>query len=111
MKDIESKNLYRFSQNILYRSNNVQAIDHCLFAPAGVIVDFILRLIYICDFFIVFLEYSQEADANLHLAYFQKFKALFNQLEAMHQKHAFIESLPLLLLVFRALVKGEKSIF
>ena len=111
LKDIESKNLYRFSQNILYRSNNVQAIDHCLFAPAGVIVDFILRLIYICDFFIEFLEYSQEADANLHLAYFQKFKALFNQLEAMHQKHAFIESLPLLLLVFRALVKGEKIDF
>lgn len=111
LKDIESKNLYRFSQNILYRSDNVQAIDHCLFAPAGVIADFILRLIYICDYFIVFLEHSQEADANLHLAYFQKFKALFNQLEAMHQKHPFVENLPLLLLVFRALVKGEKIDF
>ena len=111
LKDIESKNLYRFPQNILYRSDNVRAIDHCLFAPAEVIVDFILRLIYICDFFIVFLEHSQEADANLHLAYFQKFKALFNQLETMHQKHNFIESLPLLILVFRALVKGEKIDF
>lgn len=111
LKEIESKNLNRFSQNILYRSDNVQAIDHCLFAPAGVIVDFILRLINICDFFILFLEHSKEADANLHLAYFQKFKALFNQLDAMHQKHAFIESLPLLLLVFRALVKGEKIDF
>ena len=111
LKDIESKNLYRFSQNMLYRSDNIQAIDYCLFAPAGVILDFILRLIYICDFFIEFLEHSKEADANLHLAYFQKFKALFNQLEAMHQKHAFIESLPLLLLVFRALVKGEKIDF
>ena len=111
LKDIESKNLYRFSQNILYRSDNVQAIDHCLFAPAGVIADFILRLIYICDYFIVFLEHSKEAGANLHLAYFQKFKALFNQLEAMHLKHAFIESLPLLLLVYRNLVKGEKIDF
>jgi ATP-dependent helicase/nuclease subunit B len=111
LKDIESKNLYRFSQNILYQSENVQAIDHCLFAPPGAISNFLLRLISICDYFITFLQGSQDSDANLHLAYFQKFKALFNQLEAIHQKYAFIESIPVLLVVFRTIVKGEKIDF
>ena len=47
----------------------------------------------------------------LHLAYFEKFKTIFNQLEAMNQKYAFIENLQLLILVFRWLVKSEKIDF
>ncbi|MGB0395474.1 MAG: PD-(D/E)XK nuclease family protein [Flavobacteriaceae bacterium] len=111
LKEIESKNLFRFAQNQLYASDNIQSIDHCFFAPVDSIDDFLIRLIRICDYHIDFLEQTQETDAALHMAYFQKFKTLFNQLEAMHQKHAFIENLPLLLLVFRALVKGEKIDF
>jgi hypothetical protein len=111
LKEIEAKNLFRFSQNKLYTLDNIQAINHCFFAPVDSIASFLLRLIRICDFYIDFLEQTNETDAALHLAYFQKFKALFNQLEAMHQKHTFIENLPLLLLVFRTLVKGEKIDF
>ena len=91
--------------------DNVHSIDHCFFAPVETIADFLHRLICICDHYMVFLEQTKEASAALHLAYFQKFKALFNQLEVMHQKHPFVENLPLLLLVFRALVKGEKIDF
>ena len=111
LKDFESKNLYRFSQSKLYALDNVHSIDHCFFAPVETIADFLHRLICICDHYMVFLEQTKEASAALHLAYFQKFKALFNQLEVMHQKHPFVENLPLLLLVFRALVKGEKIDF
>ena len=111
LKDIESKNLFRFSQNKLYSSKNIRAIDHCFFAPVGSIADFLLRLGRICHYYIDFLEQTRETGAALHLAYFQKFKTLFNQLEAMHKKYAFIENLPLLILVFRALVKGEKIDF
>ena len=111
LKDFESKNLYRFSQSKLYQLGKVEAIDYCFFAPVGSIADFLNRLICICDHYMVFLEQTKEASARLHLAYFQKFKTLFNQLEAMHQKYPFVENLPLLLLVFRALVKGEKIDF
>ena len=111
LKDFESKNLYRFSQSKLYSLNKVHAIDHCFFAPVETIVDFLHRLICICDHYMVFLEQTKETSAALHLGYFQKFKALFNQLKVMHRKHPFVENLPLLLLVFRALVKGEKIDF
>ena len=111
LKEIESKNLFRFAQNQLYASDKIQSIDYCFFAPVDSIDDFLIRLIRICDYHIDFLEQTQETDAALHLAYFQEFKTLFNQLEAIHQKHAFVENLPLLLLVFRVLVKGEKIDF
>jgi ATP-dependent helicase/nuclease subunit B len=111
LKDFESKNLYRFSQSKLYQLDKVQDIDYCFFAPAESIADFLKRLISICDHFMVFLEQSKEATARLHLAYFQKFKTLFKQLEAIHQKYPFVENLSLLLLVFRTLVKVEKIDF
>ena len=111
LKEIEAKNLFRFSQNQLYTLGNIQTINHCFFAPVDSIASFLLRLVRICDFYIDFLEQTNETHAALHLAYFQKFKALFNQLEAMHQKYAFIENLSLLLLVFRTLIKGEKIDF
>ena len=40
-----------------------------------------------------------------------KFKSLFNQLEAMHQKHSFVEDLSLLMMIYRALMKVEKIHF
>ena len=91
--------------------DNIRSIDYCFFAPVDSIEDFLPRLICICDYHINFLEQIQETDAALHLAYFEKFKTIFNQLEAMHQKYAFIENLPLLILVFRWLVKSEKIDF
>ena len=111
LKEIEAKNLFRFSQNKLYALDNTKAINHCFFAPVDSIAGFLSRLIRICDFYTDFLEQSNETDAALNLAYFQKFKSLFNQLEAIHQKYAFIENLPLLLLVFRTLIRGEKIDF
>ena len=59
----------------------------------------------------MFLNQTDQAIAAIDLVYFQKFKAIFNQLKRMHQKHPFVENLTLLLLVFRALVKGEKIDF
>ena len=111
LKDFESKNLYRFSQSILCSLDKVYTIEHHFFAPVETIADFLHRLICICDHYVVFLEQNKQASAALHLSYFQKFKALFNQLEVMHQKHPFVENLPLLLLVFRTLVKEEKINF
>ncbi|MDA9597055.1 PD-(D/E)XK nuclease family protein [Flavobacteriaceae bacterium] len=111
LKDIESKNLYRFPQNKLCVTEDPQAIDHCFFDPFKTIASFLERLGRICDHFILFLEQSKEGSAPLHLSYFKKFKALFNRLEAIHHKYAFIENLPLLLLVFKTLIKGEKIDF
>jgi len=111
LKEFASKNLYRFSQKELYQLDKVQGIDHCFFAPLQSIANFLRRLICICDHYIVFLEQTKEDIASLHLAYFQKFKALFNQLEATHKKHPFIENLSLLRVVFRLLVKEEKIDF
>ena len=111
LKEMESKNLFRFAQNQLYASDNVKSIDYCFFAPVDSVDDFLPRLIRICDYHIDFLEQIQETDAALHLAYFEKFKTIFNQLEAMHQKFTFIENLPLLILVFRWFVKSEKIDF
>ena len=111
LNEIESKNLFRFAQKQLYTSDNAKSIDYCFFAPVDSIEDFLPRLICICDYHINFLEQIQETDAALHLAYFEKFKTIFNQLEAMNQKYAFIENLQLLILVFRWLVKSEKIDF
>lgn len=111
LKDIESKNLYRFPQNKLYATEDFQAIDHCFFGPFKTIASFLKQIVRICDHFILFLEQSKEESAPLHLSYFQKFKALFNRLETMHHKHAFIENLSLLFLVFKSLIKDEKIDF
>jgi hypothetical protein len=111
LKEIEAKNLFRFSQNKLYESENIQTISHCFFAPVDSIKGFLLRLIRICDFYIDFLEQTSETEAALHMAYFQKIKTILNRLETINQKYAFIENLTLLLLVFRALIKGEKIDF
>lgn len=111
LKDIESKNLYRFPQNKLLTHKDPTSIDHCFFGPFKTIAHFIDRLIRICDHFILFLEQSKEETAALHLSYFQKFKKLFNQLKIMHHKHPFVEELSLLILVYRTLTKGEKIDF
>lgn len=111
LKEIESKNLYRFSQSKLYLTDNSLLINHCFFGPVQTIDDFIHRLIRICDYFILFLEQTKEESVALHLSYFQKFKGLFNRLEVMHHKYGFIESLPLLALVFKELIKDEKIDF
>ena len=111
LKDIESKNLFRFSQDKLYPNDDTQSIQYCFFGPIDTIGDFLQRLLSLCDHFIFFLEKSNETAATLHLAYFQKFKSLFNQLEAMHQKHSFVEDFSLLLLIYRALMKVEKIHF
>ena len=111
LKDIESKNLFQFLQEKLYQKDDPQSIQYCFFGPIDTVADFLQRLLNVCDHFIFFLEQSNETAAALHLAYFQKFKSLFNQLEAMHQKYPFVEDLPLLLLIYRALIKGEKIDF
>tara|TARA_A100001011_G_scaffold398262_1_gene502055 strand:- start:5 stop:2734 length:2730 start_codon:yes stop_codon:yes gene_type:complete len=111
LKDIESKNLFQFLQDKLYPKDDPQSIQYCFFGPIDTVADFLQRLLSVCDHFIFFLEQSNETAAALHLAYFQKFKSLFNQLEAMHQKYPFVEDIPLLLLIYRALIKGEKIDF
>ena len=111
LKNIESKNLYRFPQNNLYSNDDPSAIDHCFFGPIKTVFDFIQRLVRICDHFILFLEQSTESSAALHVSYFHKFKVLFNRLVAMHEKYPYVEDLSLLVLVFRALIKGEKIDF
>ena len=111
LKDIESKNLFRFSQDKLYPNDDTKSIQYCFFGPIDTVGDFLQRLLSLCDHFIFFLEKSNETAATLHLAYFQKFKSLFNQLEAMHQKHSFVEDLSSLLLIYRALMKVEKIHF
>lgn len=111
LKNIESKNLYRFPKHTLCSSDDPASLDQCFFGPINSIAHFIERLVRICDHFILFLEQSKESSAALHASYFQKFKVLFNRLGAMHEKYPYVEDLSLLVLVFRALIKGEKIDF
>lgn len=111
LKDMKSKNLNLIPQEKLNLSKDPKGIATCFFAPVVTIDAFLVRLVEICNYFILFLEQSKDKGAVLHLNYFQKFKSLFNRLQGLNQKQAFIDNLSLMILVFRTLVKEEKIDF
>ena len=111
LNDIESKNLYRIQQNMLWPPMDSNAISKCFFGPVDDLGDFIERLIVICDHFIKFLSQKEARSALLSLSYYKNIKVLLNRLLDMQKAHSAIENLSLLLLVFRTLIKAEKIDF
>jgi ATP-dependent helicase/nuclease subunit B len=111
LDEMETKNLYRFPLKKLLHSKDKEDLGQCLFNEIDTMTDFLGRLIRLCQSFIMFLESARSDGAALHLAYFQKVKMLFGRMEVMHQTHAFVENLSILVLVYRALIKGEKVDF
>ena len=111
LSELRKKNLSYVSPSFFLDKEDSVSLSAICFKPFTTVADMLDRLVQLSEHFILFLESQKGEEALLHLAYFQRFKQNFNQMILINQKHPFVKSISLLVLIFKELTKSEKIDF
>ena len=111
LSELRKKNLSYVSPSFFLDKEDSVSLSAICFKPFTTVANMLERLVQVSEQFIVFLESQKGEEALLHLAYFQRFRQKFNQMIFINQKHPFVKSISLLVLIFKELTKSEKIDF